>query len=82
MRRISKRAASRRKSLSAVAGEAIEQAAIAAARVVIRNASKAVQSADRALYGDAAGGKLERKIAKPKAKPQGKNARRARSAKR
>lgn len=81
MKGISKRTASRKKSLSAVAGEAIEQAAIAAARVVIRNASTAVQSADRALYGDAPRRKPGRKTAKPKAKAQRKKARRPRSAK-
>jgi hypothetical protein len=53
MRRSSKRPSTRTKSLTTAAGNAIGHAAIAATRVVIRKARRAVQSADRALYGAA-----------------------------
>src|SRR5579859_4586001 len=51
MRGKSKGAVERGKAMTTAAGDAIGGAAIAATRLVIRKASAAVRSADRALYG-------------------------------
>ncbi len=65
-RRKSEGALERGKSMTAVAGDAIGGAAIAATRLVIRKASAAVRSADRALYGRTP--KRKRAAATPTAK--------------
>lgn len=51
MRRKSKSTIERGKAMTTAAGDVIGEAAIAATRLVIRKASAAVRSADRALYG-------------------------------
>ena len=51
MRRKSTGTIERGKAITTAAGDAIGGAAVAATRLVIRKASAAVRSADRALYG-------------------------------
>ena len=69
MRRKSKGALERGKSMTAAAGDAIGGAAIAATRLVIRKASAAVRSADRALYGQPAKRKRARAATKSRRRP-------------
>lgn len=66
MRRRSRRASERGKSLTTAAGEALGGAAVAATRLVIRGASAAVRSADHALYG----GTTKRRKATGRSKPR------------
>jgi hypothetical protein len=59
-----------RRSSKRPAGNAIGHAAIAATRVVIRKARRAVQSADRALYGAAPARKRATKSRLPSGEPK------------
>jgi hypothetical protein len=67
MRRKSTSAVARGKSMTTAAGDAIGGAAIAATRLVIRKASAAIRSADRALYGGKP--KRKRRVVAAKARP-------------
>jgi len=77
MRRKSKGALERGKSMTAAAGDAIGGAAIAATRLVIRKASAAVRSADHALYGLPAKRKRARTATKSKRRSAKRRTRRA-----